>query len=233
MTLDQLRRLQALDAQIDAEHERITTIEATVRDRSEYELAQRRRQELVQPVRTLQSQQQDIDLQVGTARRQLEEVETRLFSGTVASPRELGDLQRRADDLRRQIRAGEERELAIMEQLEGATAEADQAEETLKRIVADRRVLEADLIAERKSLAASVRTAQAERDTLRSEIDAATLRLYDRLRTTRGGQALAEVRQRTCQGCRVSLTAAYEQRLRHGDQLVTCQSCGRILYLTV
>lgn len=233
MTLDQLRRLQALDTQIDAERDRITTIEATVRDRSEYELAQRRRQELVQPLRALQAQQQDIDLQVGTARRQLEEVETRLFSGTVASPRELSDLQRRADDLRRQIRTGEERELAIMEQLEGATAEADQAEETLKRIVADRRVLEADLIAERKSLATSVRSAQAERDTLRSEIDATTLRQYDRLRATRGGQALAEVRQRTCQGCRVSLTAAYEQRLRHGEQLVTCQSCGRILYLTV
>lgn len=231
MTLDQLRRLQALDSQIDADRERIVTIEATVRDRSEYEVAQRRRQETAQPVRTLQAEQQDLDLQVGTARRQLEEVETRLFGGTVASPRELGDLQRRGEDLRRQIRAGEERELAIMERLEGASAEAATAEDTLKRIVAERRALEAELIAERKALAGSVRSAQAERDQLRTELDATSLRQYDRLRTTRGGQALAEVRQRTCQGCRVSLTAAYEQRLRHGEQLVTCQSCGRILYL--
>jgi hypothetical protein len=55
MTLDQLRRLQALDSQIEAERERIATVEATVRDRSEYELAQRRRQETAQPVRTLQA----------------------------------------------------------------------------------------------------------------------------------------------------------------------------------
>lgn len=231
MTLDQLRRLQALDSQIDAERERIATIEVTVRDRSEYELAQRRRQETAQPVRTLQAEQQDLDLQIGTARRQLGEVEGRLFGGTVTSPRELNDLQRRAEDLRRQIRAGEERELAIMEQLERATAEAADAEEMLRRIVAERRVLETSLLDERKALAASVRAAQAERDRLRADLDTASLRLYDRLRTTRAGQAVAEVRQRTCQGCRVSLTAALEQRLRHGEQLVTCQSCGRILYL--
>jgi predicted nucleic acid-binding Zn-ribbon protein len=119
-----------------------------------------------------------------------------------------------------------------MEELERANGAVAESQETLKRVVAERRVLESELMAERKSLAASTRTAQAERDQVRSEIDAATLRLYDRLRTTRGGQAVAEVKQRTCQGCRVTLTAAYEQRLRHGDQLVTCQSCGRILYLT-
>ena len=231
MTLDQVRRLQSLDSQIDADRERIATIEATVRDRSEYELAQRRRQETAQPVRALQAEQQDLGLKVGTARRQLDEVETRLFGGTVNSPRELNDLQRRGEDLRRQIRAGEERELAVMEQLEQAAALSAEAEETLRRIVAERRVLEADLLAERKTLAASVRSAQAERDVVRANLDAATLRLYDRLRTTRAGQAVAEVRQRTCQGCRVTLTAALEQRLRHGEQLVICQSCGRILHL--
>jgi hypothetical protein len=100
----------------------------------------------------------------------------------------------------------------------------------LKRVVAERRTLETDLLAERKTLAASVRAAQAEREQVRSALDPTSLRLYDRLRTTRGGQAVVEVRQRTCQGCRVTLTAAYEQRLRHGEALVTCQSCGRILY---
>jgi predicted nucleic acid-binding Zn-ribbon protein len=227
-----LRRLQALDSQIDAERERIATIEVTVRDRSEYELAQRRHREAAEPVRRLEGDQKDLDLRVGTARGQLTDVETKLFGGTVSSPRELSDLQKRSEDLKRQISTAEEQELAVMAQLEAATGAATEAEETLKRIVAERRMLETDLLAERKSLAASVRAAQAERDEVRAGIDAAHLRLYDRLRTTRGGQAVAEVRQRTCQGCRVSLTAAYEQRLRHGDAIVTCQSCGRILYLS-
>jgi predicted nucleic acid-binding Zn-ribbon protein len=231
MTLDQLRRLQALDSQIDAERERIATIEATVRDRSGYEAAQRRHLEAAGPVRKLEADQKDLDLRAGTARGQLSEVEGKLYGGRVASPRELEDLQKRGADLRRQIGTAEERLIAVMEELEQAKEASAEAEATLKRIVAERRVLEADLIAERKNLAASVRAATAQRDQLRAEIDAAGLRLYDRLRTTRGGQAVAEVRQRTCQGCRVTLTAALEQRLRHGEQLVTCQSCGRILYL--
>lgn len=230
MTLDQLRRLQVLDTQIDTERERIATVEASVRDRSEYELAQRRRQEAVKPVHQLEAEQRDLELKTGTARRQLVEVEGRLYGGKIGSPRELEDLGKRRVDLQRQIETGDEQMLALMEQFEQATSAATQAEETLKRVVAERRTYESELIAERKTLAASVRAAQAEREQLRSDLDAASLRQYDRLRSTRGGQALAEVKQRTCQGCRVTLTAAYEQRLRHNDALVTCQSCGRILY---
>jgi len=67
---------------------------------------------------------------------------------------------------------------------------------------------------------------------VRPQVAPATLRTYDHLRRTRGGLAVAEVRQRTCQGCRISLTISEEQRARHGDTLVICQSCGRILYAT-
>jgi uncharacterized protein len=230
MTLDQLRRLQVLDSQIDAERERIATIEASVRDRSEYALAQRRRQESVQPVHQLEADQRDLELKVGTARRQLVEVDGRLYGGKIGSPRELEDLGKRKVDLQRQIEIGDEQMLELMEQFELASSAAAEAEETLKQVVAERRTLETALIDERKALAASVRNAEAEREQIRAALDATSLRLYDRLRTTRGGQAVAEVKQRTCQGCRVTLTAAYEQRLRHGDALVICQSCGRILY---
>jgi predicted nucleic acid-binding Zn-ribbon protein len=209
----------------------MTTIEAAVRDRSEYALAQRRHQEAAAPVRKLEADQKDLDLHIGTARGLLGEVEGKLYGGSVTSARELGDLQRRGEDLRRQIGVGEERLLVVMSELEEARGAAADAESTLRRIVAERRTLEADLIAERKSLAGAVRTAQAERDQLRTQIDPATLRQYDRLRSTRGGLAVADVKQRTCLGCRVTLVAALEQRLRHGDALVNCQSCGRFLYL--
>ena len=158
-------------------------------------------------------------------------VEGKLYGGRVASPRELDDLQKRGADLRRQIATSDERLLSIMEQLEQAATAVGDAEGHLRQVVTARKTLETDLLAERKTLVAHVRQMTAERDQLRAEIDAATIRQYDRLRSTRGGLAVAEVKQRTCLGCRVFLTAAYEQRLRHGDTLVTCQSCGRFLHL--
>jgi predicted nucleic acid-binding Zn-ribbon protein len=229
--LDQLRELQALDSRIEAERDRIATIEASVRDRSEYSAAQRRHAEAVQPLRQLEAAQKDLELKLGTARQQRAEVEQKLYSGKVRDSRELGDLQKRSADLGRQITSGDDNLFTIMEQLETATAVAAGAEVTLKQVVAERRTYETDLIAERKALGASVKQATADRDQLRGQLDATVLRQYDRLRSTRGGLAVAEVKQRICLGCRVTLTAAYEQRLRHGDALVTCQSCGRFLYL--
>jgi len=230
--VEQAKRLQELDSEIDAERDRIAAIDASLHDRSEYEAARRRHQDATQPIRQLEADQKDLDLRAGTARSQLVEVEGRLYGGRVGSPRELEDLQKRGADLRHQITATEERLLTVMEQLEQASAGVSESETALKLVVAARRTQETELLGERKSLTASLRQLQAEREQLRTDTDAATLRLYDRLRTTRGGVAVAEVKQRTCQGCRVTLTAAYEQRLRHGDVMVTCQSCGRILYLT-
>ena len=110
--LEQVMHLQELDSRIDAERERIATIEATLHDRSEYEAARRRHQESVRPVRQLEADQKDLELRAGTARGQLGEVEGKLYGGRVASPRELDDLQKRGADLRRQIGSAEERLLA-------------------------------------------------------------------------------------------------------------------------
>jgi predicted nucleic acid-binding Zn-ribbon protein len=229
-TLDLLRQLQMLDSLLDADRERIATIEATVGDRSEYESARRDHQTRATALKQLESQQRDLELQAGNTRQQLVEGEQRLYSGQIRSPRELEDLKQKGDDQRRQINAFDERQMVLMEQIENASAAAREAEARLRAIVADRRTMETELLAERKSLAAEIRSSQTERDNVRAQIDAPTLHIYDRLRDTRGGQALAEVRQRTCQGCRVSMTAAAEQRLRRSDALVMCQSCGRILY---
>ncbi len=64
--------------------------------------------------------------------------------------------------------------------------------------------------------------------TLVSPQDQAT---YESLRRQKGGTAVAVVSQRTCQACRVGLTPSQEQRARLGAEIVTCNSCGRILYV--
>jgi uncharacterized protein len=69
-----------------------------------------------------------------------------------------------------------------------------------------------------------------ERAALVADVDPASLRTYESLLRTRARQAVAIVAQRTCQACRVSLPVNLEQRARSSEDLVLCQSCGRILY---
>ena len=43
---------------------------------------------------------------------------------------------------------------------------------------------------------------------------------------------MAELRQRTCQACRVTLPMGLEGKAR-GHELVHCPNCGRLLFLAI
>jgi uncharacterized protein len=64
---------------------------------------------------------------------------------------------------------------------------------------------------------------------LRAGIDENTLRHYDRLLKQRGS-AISEIRDQICLACHVTLRPQVYNDVRSGEKLLTCDSCGRILY---
>jgi hypothetical protein len=230
-TPDLLRQLQAADSAIDAARARLATVHATLTDRSEYEAARSDHVTRTEARRTAEAEQRDLELEVATLRQHLADIEQKLYSGTVRDARELQNLSKESTQVKGQISTGEDRLLAVLGSAEEAAGAHTVAEQHLRAVVAERRQTEASLLEERKELVQTIEAQQAERDRLRALIDDAALKNYDSLRRRLGGLAVAEVTQRTCQGCRVSLIAAVEQRLRQGNAVVHCQSCGRILYL--
>jgi uncharacterized protein len=53
---------------------------------------------------------------------------------------------------------------------------------------------------------------------------------YERLSKMRSGFALAEARDYSCQACRMKIRPQVFNEIRRGDTIITCESCGRILY---
>jgi uncharacterized protein len=53
---------------------------------------------------------------------------------------------------------------------------------------------------------------------------------YERLSKMRSGFALAEARNYSCQACRMTIRPQVFNEIRRGDTIITCESCGRILY---
>ena len=63
------------------------------------------------------------------------------------------------------------------------------------------------------------------------QIPPVVLSIYETLLKSRGGQAVARVERAACQGCRITLPTMDVQRAKNADELVHCNSCGRILYV--
>ncbi len=131
-----------------------------------------------------------------------------------------------------EIRKAEDRTLEQM-------SEAEPLEQNVK-------VAEAALAKEKQQVdaeksAARERTAEDKRrlDELKKEraqiVASVTPRVYSsyqRIRGSRKGLAVAEAIDGACSACHMALRLQFFQDLRRGDQIMFCESCGRIIYHT-
>jgi predicted nucleic acid-binding Zn-ribbon protein len=71
---------------------------------------------------------------------------------------------------------------------------------------------------------------QARRRELESSLSESVLSLYERIRSARGGVAIAQVRDGLCTACNVRLRPQMNNEVRANDAVLTCENCGRIIY---
>ena len=71
----------------------------------------------------------------------------------------------------------------------------------------------------------------AEKEKLVQEISPESIKRYESIATTKDGLAVVSVEGDHCGGCHVLLPSQVYEDLARDDRMVTCGSCGRILYL--
>lgn len=150
-------------------------------------------------------------------------------SSSVKTNDEYRALMHEVEFAEKQISGCEDKILELMISLE-----AD--EKNLKAAEAD---LKAETAAvEKEKAEARTRTAEDEkllaglsqqRDSLRREVTDSSLAHYDRVMRQRKS-AMAEARESKCQACYVVLRPQTWQDVKTNEQVITCSSCGRILY---
>jgi predicted nucleic acid-binding Zn-ribbon protein len=52
---------------------------------------------------------------------------------------------------------------------------------------------------------------------------------YERIKNGRGGDAVVLIGREVCSGCHTTLPPQFAAEIKKGDQILTCESCGRIL----
>ena len=69
-----------------------------------------------------------------------------------------------------------------------------------------------------------------ERVGLVAALDPKLLQQYERIRKKWNGRAVADATDGRCASCQISMRPQYFQDLKKAEKLLTCESCGRILY---
>lgn len=232
---DQLRLLevQALDtraAQLAHQranhplHERLTDVDARVAD-VEHALVTSRTA-LGDLRRELAKAEQDVE----QVRARAERDQKRLDSGVV-SAKDTQAIVSELESLGRRQEALEEIELEVMERHEAhekAVADLSSAHEEL---LAEKERVAGELERETAGIDEQATAVAAERAERADGLDAGLVQLYDRLRGQLGGLAVAPLRGRRCEGCRLELNPSDVARIAAAppDQVVRCEECGRIL----
>ncbi len=181
----------------------------------------------------LGEQQRKHESEIATVDARRKSEEGRMYSGLIRSEKELEALRQEIGSLRGRKSDLEESLLEIMEQVE----DLEGLVETLKQRHVELTSSVEELTLARDAAATDIdeelRSRRAERERSTEGIPAEVLEYYEDLRARKDGVAVAELRGRTCAGCRLELTQIELEDVRsdaeHG--LARCEQCSRILVL--
>lgn len=127
-----------------------------------------------------------------------------------------------------EIRKAEDKILELMEQSEPLEKNVKVAEASLKeeqkQVEAEKATAKQRTAVDQKQLAEF----QAERKTITDQMDPKVVATYERLKKSRG-KAVADATEGRCDACQIAPRPQFFQDLRRGDQIMFCESCGRML----
>ena len=139
---------------------------------------------------------------------------------------------------------------ALVSQIDAVKSSINEKETTLLEIIERIEILESDIEELRKkstdikkqnndqlgilqekmdSVGTKVQIKDDERQNIIVRVPKRIMSIYERIHKNRGGSVVVTVKKRACGSCFKALPPHLIQELKRGDQLITCDNCGRLL----
>lgn len=207
-------QLKAIPREIAAVEQRIASEKAAI-DSARSEMKE------------LEVKKKSLETEIGVAEEKIGKYRTQQLS--VKKNDEYQALGHEIENAEAAVGALEEKELGIMYAIDEAKKKFVAAEAALKENIAGHEARIRDLRTREGSLGNELKQAQADVASARAPIEQPSLRLYDRI-AARGLPACVPMRDGKCGGCHLKVSSESESASRKGDNLATCDQCGRIVY---
>jgi predicted nucleic acid-binding Zn-ribbon protein len=225
----QLYQLQEIDTEIREKKQRLGEVLQILKGPDWLLRARGGLETAVNHLHTLQSQRNQLNLELQSLSSKTKASENRLYSGKVTNPKEMSDLQSEIGSLNKRTAGLEDEMLEVMLLMEDGEAHRATADEAATKAETRWQKESADLQRERDELAVRLNKLLEMRQGQAAVIDAASLQEYEQLLKKKGGTAVARVRVDMCLGCRTTISANKIKEAKEGKKAY-CGSCGRIIY---
>ena len=224
-----LYRLQIVDLDIAKRRARLKEIDAKLNNDETIAQATQQLDAAEKALKPWQAKARDLDLEIKSVAEKNAIADGDLYSGRIANPKALQEIQNEIDALKRRQAALEDDLLETMMEVEAAQGEIDSAQQHLTTARAALASTQTDLLDEQATLKAEAAETDAKRADMAATVEPSNLAAYDKLRQRLRGQAVAKLQNSGCSLCGVEQTMSTQQAARSDRALVFCESCGRIL----
>lgn len=175
-------------------------------------------------------EEKDVELNLKEKEEKLKKLQERMMA--IKTNKEYDALIREIDQIKMDIGNLETRAVELMEiietegkDLEIITGKAESIRKTNGRQLSS-------LQEQIDSVGAKIDEKDKERKELASHVGKRAIATYERIRRGKGGAAVVAVRKRACGACYKALPPQRIQEIKLGEQIITCDSCGRMLVWT-
>lgn len=177
----------------------------------------------------LEVQRNDLDLQVGSAEEQISRYKNQQLQ--VKKNEEFQALTHEIELAQKKISEWEEEEIGVLleidEEMEVFKKREGVFDDAVAAIQAKIEVLNAKKTETEKQLA----EAEIHLEEAKGQVSDSIFKRYHRLTTGMRLPVVAALELQTCQACHLRVSKDTEEQARKGEELTTCDNCGRIVYL--
>lgn len=199
--------------------------------------AQEKREALWQALKEEREQLRRLEMEIKRKKAELNERQTKyealktsLYGGKVRNPKELSGIERQAAKMQTEIQSQEEELLELMvaqEEREALLAQKEEAFQKAEASLAKKKQAYESWKEEKEKVRAEViREKEARAVTVEENL----FKLFNRLTGKLGDQVVVKVEEDFCGGCHVKLSTLVLENLKR-EELVRCESCGRVLFI--
>ena len=229
--LEKLIELQKTDSEIRRLKESLNTADARRAElEREFEKHAFSIREIQDRRDRLRSERAELDKQIAENKTYLERAERNLKHAQ--NQKEYETAMRETDALQKQITAFETQTLENMTALDEVEKEIESRSDEINSIDQKRADALAEFDAALGHDRADLARLEGGRDEVFKTLPANLAAVYNRLsQRSRDGIAVAEVVNGSCSACFMALRPQMQVEVRRGEQIITCESCTRILYI--